>query len=73
MGVFDFFGFCGLQVGVSEDLMTPLDRARRVLGGLLVFFCGLVTQANRHGKYSNRLLTFLTLKLTYLEQIFGEY
>ena len=41
--------------------MTPLDRAHRVVGGLLFFFCGFVAQANRHGKYSNPLLTFVTL------------
>ena len=46
----DYFGFYGDPVEVWWDLMAPLDRSRRVVGGLLVFFCGLVAQANRHGK-----------------------
>ena len=46
----DYFGFYGDPVAISWDLMAPLDRARRVVGGLLLFFCGLVAQANRHGK-----------------------
>ena len=46
----DYFGFYGDPVIVSWDLMAPLNRAHRVVGGLLVFFCGLVGQANRRGK-----------------------
>ena len=46
----DYFVFLGDPVGIFWDLMAPLDRARRVVGGLLLFFGGLVAQANLHGK-----------------------
>jgi hypothetical protein len=43
-----FLGFCDDPVEVSWYTMTSLDRARRVISGLLVFFYGLVVQANAH-------------------------
>ena len=46
----DYFGFLGDPLGIFGDLMAPSDRACRVVDGLLLCFCGLVGQANRHGK-----------------------
>jgi hypothetical protein len=59
-----FLGFCDDPVEILWYTMTSLDRARRVIGGLLVFCYGLVVQANAHGKYSNRLLFSLHPKIT---------
>ena len=56
-----FLDFLTLQKGVSKLSTSAIDRARRALSGAIITRVGASHLANRHRKYSNRILRYPTL------------
>ena len=52
--------FWGTKKGLSDTSTSPMDRAHRVLSGAIIVRLGASRLTNRHRKYSNRTLGYLT-------------